>query len=1379
MRKKIAITAIILMALLAVAVGIGAYAASEPEISVEYGRLSYKDGVVTMDYAVEFKKVGSDAERGLLIWKSDSDGNYVKGREDILLSSDKFVVIDGVVYNKFSLDGIAERELTDDIYAVAYAKIGTTIYYSNVVKYSPLRYVYTVEGRIGSYSAPDGRVPEFLSQMVENGAAAQIRDSYKIDRLATEAFVEVKLTGGSFADGTNEIFAVAGSQVAVFPDEPSDKVIAGWQDSSGVSVAADSLEYITVPDKNCTVEAVFAAAGNSIEYDLCAADARFVSEPPTEYKPGEDVLFPIPVREGYDFGGWYTDPTYDVNTATRGVTAYQKGDVKVFASWSRKLWGEDYSTLSGLSIGGSIKEQYTTGNNTTFRANNADGSTFVSDGKGVVWSTGAKGSDILVSPTGGLAGLMGGDNIVTVTASVSLVEGKNPPPSTLRLRVAYKTEVLPIMNIQADGSVYLGADKECKITTLTNELQSLTLVLDFESAQIFAVCEEGYIVASRELSVPEGSKFTNLVDWKNDITRHALNWVCSGRSSENAMRIGEISIYSGNYGLKSSTRQLFTDELTKMLVQIRAKNSAFKKSDFLSPYSTMTLASSTSMPAPVYNVAPKLSGRVGGTGARLMLNDSMIEGILAAFEDEKCADAYAELIALADSDTDGRLGEPSINYNGRLGLHNFDTKVLAAIEAKALMFRVLYEQDLEEGSYGAYLRDVYGYGAILGIKNFLETMQIHYISSDQCREFGYAMFVAAEVYDWCYPILNTADKAQIRFAVVTRCCEGTSVSTDSSLVTYKGVKMEVGFPPQGQSSVADHGAEAQVLRDYLSFALAIYDEDPTWWNYVAGRVMGDYVPVRNYYFQSGITQQGVSLYAHHRHYSDLYSAWILQTATGKNPYVGMENTVKSIISSLNPTEEAFFSSGDGAIETPRRDRLPNNALIAAAIYDDDMLFTWSYDTKGSLNYGYGTTTVTPANLIIFASQGMELVEDKYEGLSPIMYNGFPLGQMVTRYKWDDPDAAATYMKLGIKTTAGHEHQDAGTFQIYYKGLLTSDSGLYNNSGHEQTAYYQRATIAHNGILVFNPAKWDFNSTDPETKWYSGGQRRVSAPKNLNILQREKYDTGVLMGAQYGFKDEAGKISDYAYLAGDITKAYDADTVAFMSRSMLTVYNDATDECPMYFFVFDSVESTSASFKKTFLLHIRGYNEPTVEGNVITTVNGDGKLVVHSLTDGATIEKVGGVVFDEKGKYNPEASRNFLINGHQIIALNRGSDGNWGRIEVIKSGEKKTTFMHAMYVTDRDSTASPEVTKIAAEGIEGAVIGNVAAVFRDSAERTSQKVGFTVSGEGELRYFVAGLAQGEWSLAVNGEKLGTVSAGEGGMAVFEAPAGEVLLKPVVN
>ena len=1376
MKRKIALIATIAVLSLLFAIGIGISAAGEASVAIKYGNLSYIDGSVTLEYAVKYEGIAETAEHGLLVWR-DPAKHFLKGREDMKILSGEKVEINGESYYRFSLEGIGERELTDDIYTVAYARVGTRIYYSEVNKHSPLRYSYIAEGKIGDTPIDDEEFLAVLSEMITNGAEAQRREAYMTDRLADAEYVELRLVDGSFVDGTSVALLPAGSTASVVGKDSGGEVLSDWINEAGESVSAGSSGSVRAPSENATFTARYVKADTGIEYVLGANDARFTETPPSSDTFGESLDLPIPMHSGYEFAGWYTDRDFDPTSAVSVIPAGSSGNIKLYASWSKRLYLDDYSTLSGVTIGGSSSStMYTTSGGTKFRASNADGTEFYSDGKGIVWHTGSKGSDILVAPTGGLAGLMGSGNVVTLRIGMSSVEGRPIAASHIRLRAkGTSSEIIKIVNVASDG-VYLGEDKNYKIATLDSELQYINIIVNFEAGEISAVSEDGYLLAKRGIEIPASSQYKDLLEWKKNMT-YIINWYAGAASNNNAIRIGELSVYSGNYGLKSSERVTSSADLIARLEALMATNNAFTMERFSSVHSPMRPQSDSTMPAPVYDCAPELFARDDGTGARLMLNESMIAGIIATLEDERYSVAYSTIIQMANSDEDGVLGTPAADFGGRKGLHNFDYSVLATLEAKALMYRVLYEQDLAEGSYDAYSRDIYGYGAIVGIKNFLETLRIEYISSDQCREYGYAMFIAAEVYDWCYPLLSDKDKAEIKYAVLACCCTGTSIETSSQYTTMGGVKMEMGFPPSGQSSVAGHGAEAQVLRDYLAFALAIYDEDPTWWNYVAGRVLGDFVPVRNYYFQSGLTQQGVSTYAIHRHYADLYSAWILQTATGKNPYVGLENTVRSIISGANSSEDVFFSAGDG----PHSKAVSSSAklaLMSAALYDDETLFTWAHGYMNGFNTSgeTGSTYITVSNMVIFVSQGMECVEDKYAELDVICYNPYPAGQMVTRYKWNDPNAASTFMKIGGRHTTNHEHEDAGTFQIYYKGLLTSDAGLYSNSSHEQTRYYHGATIGHNGILVFNPAKWDYSSGTAATKWYSGGQRRMSTPYSLGEWLSYEYETAELIGAQYGYKDEAETIADYAYLAGDITKAYDSDTVSYMTRSMLTVYNDQSSDHPMYFFVFDSIESTDASFKKTFLLHIRGLNEPTVNGNVITTTNGDGKLVVHSLTDGTKIAKVGGITYGANGKYDAEASQNCLINGHQIVASNKGNDGNWGRVEVITSGEKKSTFMHAMYVTDAKTTSAPTVKKISADGIEGAIIGDVAAVFRDSTERTLSEVKFRVNSSGEMRYYVAGLFEGTWNISVSGKSYGSTVIGEGGMAVFTAPAGTVTLTP---
>ena len=97
-------------------------------------------------------------------------------------------------------------------------------------------------------------------------------------------------------------------------------------------------------------------------------------------------------------------------------------------------------------------------------------------------------------------------------------------------------------------------------------------------------------------------------------------------------------------------------------------------------------------------------------------------------------------------------------------------------------------------------------------------------------------------------------------AVQKKCCEGSNL---------EGARMEVGFPPSGQNGVSGHGCEYQILRDYLSFAIAIYDEYPGWWNYIAYRFYNEFVPVRNEFYRAQMYPQGSSLYVRIRFTSDL------------------------------------------------------------------------------------------------------------------------------------------------------------------------------------------------------------------------------------------------------------------------------------------------------------------------------------------------------------------------------------------------------------------------------------------------------------------------------------------------------------------------------
>ena len=57
------------------------------------------------------------------------------------------------------------------------------------------------------------------------------------------------------------------------------------------------------------------------------------------------------------------------------------------------------------------------------------------------------------------------------------------------------------------------------------------------------------------------------------------------------------------------------------------------------------------------------------------------------------------------------------------------------------------------------------------------------------------------------------------------------------------------------------------------------------------------------------------------------------------------------------------------------------------------------------------------------------------------------------------------------------------------------------------------------------------------------------------------------------------------------------------------------------------------------------------------------------------------------------------------------------------------------------------------------------------------LGNDVSGSSSMSYYVSGVAEGEWTVTVDGKEIGSFEASaEGGLLTFTAPAGAVVVSP---
>ena len=724
---------------------------------------------------------------------------------------------------------------------------------------------------------------------------------------------------------------------------------------------------------------------------------------------------------------------------------------------------------------------------------------------------------------------------------------------------------------------------------------------------------------------------------------------------------------------------------------------------------------------------PRVAPRVG-EHPRVLLTKDMLPGVRAAMEKEIFSAARAEYEALIAVESDGILPPSFLHEKGRLGHHNVDYRLLAVIQAKALRY-LLSE------------REEHGYEAIAMMLNYMKSLDLKWIQSDQCREFGLIIYTAACVYDWCYPLLDEKTMFLFTSAVEHKMMRGNTEDTVHS--TYGGIKTEMGFPPSRQGAVSGHGSEMQLQRDYLSYAIAIYDEIPGWWEFIGHRFFAEYVPTRRIYYATGMYPQGMSCYAPWRYLGDLYGAWLIKGITGKSPYSADMARVVHSFAANETASKGMFPSGD-ANRTTMHSMVAYSGILTAHIYHDaTSLAIGKWLECGYSVFTYGVANVTPTELLICVSNGVEPIADHHDGIDMVLYNDGYLGQLITRNSWAS-DAAVSFAKIGQRTTSNHDHQDAGHFQIYYKGLLTSDEGVYSGYGTPQWGYYHQGSVGHNCLLIENPARIDtepkYNESgrlvNADRYWYCGGQIRPhTEARDYTEWLNGSFERAELRGVKWGLEQD-GETPKYSYISGDLTKSYPTDTVDFVSRSMLTAYTGNSD-IPMLFFVCDRIDAKSPDFKKTFLLQAP-VDAPVIDGSTVTLTAGEGKLTLTSLLGADRIEAIGG---------SPET--NAMIRGNQCMDV---KTPYWGRVEISPAtGSKSDSLLQVMYVSDKDGDAklSPTLVRSDCGAFVGATAGNVTALFSTEKEYASKTVSFDAE-KGDC--YVAGLMSGKWTVSLNGVKL---------------------------
>ena len=607
---------------------------------------------------------------------------------------------------------------------------------------------------------------------------------------------------------------------------------------------------------------------------------------------------------------------------------------------------------------------------------------------------------------------------------------------------------------------------------------------------------------------------------------------------------------------------------------------------------------------------------------------------------------------------------------------------------------------------------------------------------DACRVTGRMMTTGAIVYDWLYPLLTDKEKQQyitelVRLAKTQEC----------------------GYPPTSQGSVTGHSSEAMIMRDMISAGIAVYDEFPEMYQLAAGRFFREHLPARNWFYDGHAYHQGDS-YGPYRYGWDTFPLWIFDRLGAENVYNPQQQFVPYLWIYKTRPDGQRMRAGDTFCHSAPRGRpwgVGPGAVLTASYYGDGYLLGHHEAQRGVRD-----------NEVIFEFlwRDTKLQPKPVADLPFSRYFGEPFGWMVARTGWG-PDAVIAEMKTNVYNFTNHQHLDAGAFQIYHKGALAIDSGIYKGSsggyGSPHCRNYYWRTIAHNCLLIRNPSE-DFASK----RGYGndGGQRLPNMrrePLNLEVLldKKNSYRTGTVLARGFG---PAATKPLYTILTSDITAAY-SDKVKSVVRSSV-FFNLGDPKTPAALIVYDYVVAANPAFKKYWLLHT--IEKPKIENNlaiVNRTQHGErGRLILTPLlpsTDNLQLNTIGG-----PGKEYFVFGENFP-NDQELAHEERSSQepGAW-RIEISpKKPAAENHFLNVMQVTDRIDGRTLPVSRFESGSLIGCRIElddtDWLALFPDNGREYQQPVAFNLSGKKNYRLLICGLKPGTWAVTLPGADPQTI------------------------
>jgi heparin/heparan-sulfate lyase len=630
-----------------------------------------------------------------------------------------------------------------------------------------------------------------------------------------------------------------------------------------------------------------------------------------------------------------------------------------------------------------------------------------------------------------------------------------------------------------------------------------------------------------------------------------------------------------------------------------------------------------------------------------------------------------------------------------------------------------------------------GLEAVALMRTYLGAVQFDNLL-DITREIGRAIYVGALVYDWCYDVMTPADRDSV-YKDLMRLADD----------------MEIGWPPFRQFIVNGHGNEAQVNRDLLSMAIAIYDEDPQPYRYCAYRILEELVPMRRFEYQSPRHNQGVS-YGPYRFGWDLHSAWLFRRMTGQPVFDANIGEVYKFWLYMRLPIGQMLRDGDG-FSDGQQVNLGLTPLLAYAYTGDPII-------KGDMQRQGGGTG--DAIMFLLFNDPNLAAQKSLDALPLTLDFGPVLGSMVARTGWNlgaNTADVVVEMKGGGYHFGNHQHSDAGSFQIYYRGLQAVDLGQYHFYGTPYDYNFCKRSVAHSMMLVVDPEE-----KFPGTTSNDGGTRfnRGCPTTPEDAVKNPAFAHGTKVSASFGPMPQRPYFS---YFAVDLKSAY-SDKITQYVRTFCFL-NLGNEQTPAALIVLDNVTAAKPEFRKFWQVNTLNPPEPTSDGIVIknSALGLTGKVDVRMLRpapDQRTVEilqgedaySVFGQPFTPPYPAKPE--------GHGCRVMFSP-----------KQAQASDTFLTVMPMSDEQAPALPVVLAESPTTFALTLADRVV-VLSKSGGLLEAPFQVHVPTDKQYQLLLAGLAPGDWSIRSTNNKVRLNARVEPGKntAFFIVPGGDLTVQP---